>query len=31
VGGQTGNVRWYTPRKVIEKRKTAGIALEDAE
>jgi hypothetical protein len=31
VGGTTGNVRHYTPRKVIDTRKTAGIALEDAE
>jgi hypothetical protein len=31
VGGETGNVGRYTPRKVIEKRKIAGIALEDTE
>jgi hypothetical protein len=31
VGGATGNEGHYTPRKVIDTRKTAGIALEDAE
>jgi hypothetical protein len=31
VGGATGNVWHYRPRKVIDMRKTAGIALEDAE
>ena len=29
--GGTGNVGHYTPRKAIDVRKTAGIALEDAE
>jgi hypothetical protein len=31
VGGATGNVWHYRPRKVIHTRKTAGIALEDTE
>lgn len=31
MGEATGNVWYYRPRKVIDMRKTAGIALEDAE